>query len=355
MALRFAGIDSYTFVDDLYSINNRSDFDFYLIRDSLAILNRCLPSLVRSVFFVKFLSHCDVLITNFDGGLLRKSKIRFLEHLLLKIAKKSLVVWPYGSDSFVYSQMADHSFRYGIYKSYPEYAKKEVLIRRQINYFVQTADLIIGNIPHHEALPRWDVLTVACYGVDTKEWLPSENYKYYADGHNNVVTILHCPNHRCVKGTDFIIKAVDELKRDGHKVKLKIMEGVKNEEILKEMQMCDIVVAQLLYGYASTEIEGMSLAKPVISNLEFSQYYDAAKNYTYFMECPLVSASPLNLKFKLLELIESPKLRKEIGVRGRGYVEKFHSLEGQGVFWSKVVGSVRSNKTEELSRWFRAL
>ena len=38
------------------------------------------------------------------------------------------------------------------------------------------------------------------------------------------------------------------------------------------MKQCDIVAAEFLYGYASTEIEGMSLEKPVLANLENSHY-----------------------------------------------------------------------------------
>ena len=58
------------------------------------------------------------------------------------------------------------------------------------------------------------------------------------------------------------------------------------------MRNCDILAAQFLYGYALAEIEGKELEKPVISNLENKNYYEPAKNFTYFAECPLVSSNP---------------------------------------------------------------
>lgn len=352
LALRSLGVTSYTFVDELYSINNRSDFDFYLRDLTSPLLKRFSPTLSRCIFFVTFLKNCNVLVTNFDGGLLRYSKLRYVEHFFLKLARKSIVVWPYGSDSFIYSKIADHNFRYGLYQSYPEGAKREAQIQKQIDYFVQHADVVIGNIPHHEALPRWDVLTVACYCVDGEEWKSQNEFKHTTNGRDSVVTILHCPNHRRVKGTEFIIKAVDELKAEGFKIDLKILENVKNSEVLEAMRSCDIVAAQALYGYASTEIEGMSLCKPVISNLNFSAYYDSARNYTYFKDCPLVSASPLDLKERLRELITSPEARKELGKRGRVYVEKYHSLHGQGKFWSRVVECARNKNHKSLDNWW---
>ena len=47
------------------------------------------------------------------------------------------------------------------------------------------------------------------------------------------------------------------------------------------MRQADIVAAQFLYGYASTEIEAMSLAKPVLSNLENKQYYETLRSNSF--------------------------------------------------------------------------
>jgi hypothetical protein len=249
--------------------------------------------------------------------------------------------------------MHDHAFRYGLIKSYPEAAKKDELTRKQIFYFSKHADFVVGNIPHNESCPKWDILTVACYGVDTDEWKPDPNFVHVHDGKNGVVKIVHCPNHRDVKGTRFVVAACDAIFYEGYQIELQIVERKKNEEVREIMKNCDIVAAEFLYGYASNEIEGMSLAKPVLSNLENDYFYSVAKRYTYFKECPIVSTSPENLKDNLLRLITSPTMRQSLGKKGREYVLRYHSLDGQGLMWSKIIRKVCNNSSEDLDDWWK--
>lgn len=175
------------------------------------------------------------------------------------------------------------------------------------------------------------------------------------DYNSKSIKIFHCPNHRDVKGSNFLIEAVQQLKDEGFNTELIIAENVKNEEVREMMKKCDIVAAQFLYGYANTEIEGMSLAKPVLSNLESDYYYQVARRYTYFKKCPIVSTSPEKIKDNLKELISNPVLRKEIGIKGRSYVEKYHSLEGQGKLWGTIIEKVTVNNNVDIENWWKQI
>ena len=97
----------------------------------------------------------------------------------------------------------------------------------------------------------------------------------------------------------------------------------------------------------------LGFEKPVISNLENKNYYESAKNFTYFAECPIVSSNPKNLKSQLKILIESPELRKQIGEKGRSYVKKYHSSEGQGLLWSKIINFINGEIEEGLDDWWK--
>jgi len=346
-ALKGKGYYSETYVDNFYSINNKDDFDYCYFPEGHP--NYFHELFKRYIVYIKIISSYDIFITSFDGCFLRHTPLRFFEHHFWKAGNKKVIVWPYGSDSFVYSRMNDHTFRYGLVKSYPEAAKKDELTQKQIYYFTRYADFIVGNIPHNESCPKWDVLTIACYGVDTEEWKPDPGYDY----NSKSVKIFHCPNHRDVKGSKFLIEAVRQLKDEGFNVELIIAENIKNEEVREMMKKCDIVAAQFLYGYANTEIEGMSLAKPVLSNLESDYYYQAARRYTYFNECPIVSTSPEKIKDNLAELILNPGLRKDIGNKGRRYVERYHSLEGQGKLWSTIIEKVTGNNNADVENWWK--
>ena len=143
------------------------------------------------------------------------------------------------------------------------------------------------------------------------------------------------------------------LKKEGIKIDLIIAENMPYEEIRHHVRNCDILAAQFLYGYALAEIEGMSCEKPVISNLENKNYYEPAKNFTYFAECPLVSSNPKNLKNQLKILIESPRAQKTDWKKGRSYVKKYHSSEGQGLLWSKIINFINGEIEEGLDDWWK--
>jgi glycosyltransferase involved in cell wall biosynthesis len=238
-------------------------------------------------------------------------------------------------------------------KSYPASSKKDNLTKKQINYFTKNADFIVGNIPHNESCPKWDILTIACYGLDTEEWKPSYDYNYKKNAQLEPFKILHCPNHRAVKGTDFLIRACEELIKEGYNIDLQVVEKVSLKELQRKMKDCDIVASQFLYGYATNEIEGMSLAKPVLSNLENDYYYLAARRYTHIIECPILSTSPEKIKENIILLFENPELREELGKKGREYVLRYHSLEGQGLMWSKIINQVLTGSGDSLDEWWK--
>lgn len=61
-----------------------------------------------------------------------------------------------------------------------------------------------------------------------------------------LVESIHTPNHRGFKGTEFLIKAVQELKDEGYKLELILLENKKNAEVLSIMQTADILAEQVL-------------------------------------------------------------------------------------------------------------
>ena len=100
---------------------------------------------------------------------------------------------------------------------------------------------------------------LAHFSIDTDKWKPNSSYK------NNTLKVLHAPNHRKIKGTEFFISAINELKSEGYPIELILLEKVSNEEIKKIMSSVDIVADQLIVGwYAMFALEAMSMEKPVL-------------------------------------------------------------------------------------------
>src|SRR5260370_31447889 len=85
-ALRRVGIESWTSVDTFYPINRAEDFDEYL--ESFWLPVSYLGWVRRYVRFHSLLQRCNVFITCFDGGFLRDTNLRFLEHIFLRLGNK---------------------------------------------------------------------------------------------------------------------------------------------------------------------------------------------------------------------------------------------------------------------------
>jgi glycosyltransferase involved in cell wall biosynthesis len=153
--------------------------------------------------------------------------------------------------------------------------------------------------------------------VDLEYWTPPA-----ADKLKKIITILHAPTNRMKSGTDFIISTVEELKREGYPVDLSLIERQPYEKLKPYYQAGDIFMDKITLGiYGNIAIEGMALKKPVCAfiNEEVVSFYPK--------ELPVVNTSPDNLKQNLKRLIEDERLRKELGEKGRAYVEKYHHVK----------------------------
>ena len=100
----------------------------------------------------------------------------------------------------------------------------------------------------------------------------------------------------------------------------------------------------LFFGHGLNGVEGMASGLPVVSNLEDLEFRDLLNNYTFFAKCPIVSASPSTLTNVLRNLILNPSLRKELGVRGRKYVERWHSADAAKDMFSAVLDFLDGNE-----------
>ena len=58
--------------------------------------------------------------------------------------------------------------------------------------------------------------------LDLQLWIASKNN--LANGYEGEVVIVHAPNHRGFKGTEFIIEAIKKIKESGLKVRLILLE-----------------------------------------------------------------------------------------------------------------------------------
>jgi hypothetical protein len=271
---------------------------------------------------------------------------------LIKLAGKKTVVIPYGGDAYVYRSALDPSLTHGLLMSYPDAARRQARIAAQVEYWCANADAMIPGFIGPDGIGRWDVLIGSQLFLDLSQWEAAGNRRS-ADGTSGIVTICHAPNHRGFKGTEFVVAAVEALKAEGLNVELRLLEGLPNEEVRRVLcEEVDILVEQLVFtGHGMNGLEGLASGLPVISNLENAEILRPFRRWSYFSECPIVSASPETILDTLRTLVLHPHLRGELGRAGRLYVEKYHGLDSSAHLFSEVVEYIQGRRDTLLNMY----
>jgi glycosyltransferase involved in cell wall biosynthesis len=355
-AMAQAGWNSKTLMQDYYaSINRREDFDLYF-----GDLASWLPSNWLKTFFAPLVAHiyvtrnAAIIHIPFSGGPLGVTPLWRLEAPLYRLSGVKAVVIPYGADIYVYSRIPDPSVRHALMISYPTRAREEHSVAQRIAYWSQHADVIVIGYTL-EGIGRWDVPAGNMVCIDTSLWKARSSYSN-ADGRNGRVKIVHAPNHRGAKGTEFLIQAVELLVQEGLDIELVLLERVQNEKVREQMQDADIFADQfVLPGHGLGAIEGMACGLPVMSNLSLNSYSRLFRRYSYLNECPILASHPENLMENLRLLVRNPRLRRELGKAGREYVEKYHSYAAAQYLFGSIYDKLLCGKDVDLMNLFHPL
>jgi glycosyltransferase involved in cell wall biosynthesis len=163
---------------------------------------------------------------------------------------------------------------------------------------------------------------------DAIRWVPDAHvvpngldltkYEPVPPPNNGPPRVVHAPTSRTKKGTEWIVKACEQLP-----VELEIVENTRHDLAIERYKQSDIVVDQLNAGwYGVFALECMALGKPVVTFL-----HDEAVRRTeeaFGVRLPLVPTTKETLAETLAALVESPEERQRIGASSRAYVERVH-------------------------------
>jgi hypothetical protein len=323
-ALNFMGYSSETFVNQLYFITSQFDVICTLPHISSLYLG------ARALFRYK------CLYIYFNGGPFAWTPLRTLEPYLYKAAGIKVLVMPYGGDIQDMALCRNLLFKNAICRDYPGITRKRKTVAYRVDRWSRHADHIISGCDWVDYMWRWDTLCLAHFSVDTDELTPPEGA--YESLNTRTITILHAPNHTAIKGTQFFIKAVEDLKAEGYSVELKLVQKMPNHELRKLIRAADIIADQLVIGcYAMFAIEGMAAGKPVLCYLredlrelyEFAGLIDPG-------EIPLVNCDHQTVKESIRHLLDNLELIPKIGQASRSYVVKHHSIQAIGRMFDKA-------------------
>jgi glycosyltransferase involved in cell wall biosynthesis len=162
-----------------------------------------------------------------------------------------------------------------------------------------------------------------------------EQFPFPDEEPNQRPKVVHAPSQRKLKGSDLIMKAVEELKGEGLDFDFQLVEDKPHSEALALYRRADIVIDQLLIGwYGVVAMEAMAMGKTTIA-------YIRDDLVGYFRNgMPLINANPETITTVLRYAIKDRELRHEIGHRGRLFAERVH--------YSSVVAQAAADMYEGL-------
>jgi glycosyltransferase involved in cell wall biosynthesis len=133
------------------------------------------------------------------------------------------------------------------------------------------------------------------------------------------VIIAHAPTSQTLKGSKYIIKAIQELIDEGYNLEMSLIENRPYHEAISEYAKADIIVDQVLFGwYGQVALEMMALKKPVICYIR-----EDLENHLG-EEIPIINANPRNIKDVIKDQLSQKETWKSLGEKGRAFVEKYH-------------------------------
>lgn len=155
--------------------------------------------------------------------------------------------------------------------------------------------------------------------ISLDEWSP-----VYTQLERRPLRIGHAPSHRKVKGTDLILKALEQLAAEGHEYELVLVEGLPNDQARLKYEQIDVLIDQLHAGwYGGLAVEVMALGKPVMvyirdEDLQFIPLEMKA-------DLPVLRVTLETVKDDLRRLMQMPRDELHaLAQRSRRYVERWH-------------------------------
>lgn len=138
-----------------------------------------------------------------------------------------------------------------------------------------------------------------------------------------IVRIVHSPTNRLYKGTELILKVIEDISKV-RKIHFDLLERVPRTEVLAAKSRADIIIDQVGgkmggTGYGRSGIEALAMGIPVITNMT-KEYND------WLPENPFcVANNEEELRSLLLSLIDNPDKRSAAGKAGKQWVSRYHS------------------------------
>ena len=255
------------------------------------------------------------------------SLVEFRDLAWLKRAGKVIAVTMQGDDARLWGWCREN-FKYTPAKEIDmsTRAENDDIVRCRLREFGRWADVIYSLNPDlmHGMPERSQFFPYA--HPDVTEW----HYRGVDTGTDRPLQIVHAPTNRLIKGTKYLIAALDQLKREGLRFELRLVEDLSNAEARRAYEESDVLVDQLLVGwYGGVAAELMALGKTVVCYLREGDFRFLPQEMAASL--PIINANPDTIAAVLRQIIQMPRTKlAEIGRNSRDWVERWHDPNAIG-------------------------
>lgn len=264
----------------------------------------------REAFLAEAVKHYDIFHFHFGETFIKdRSDLEFL-----KKHGKKLVVQHRGSDVRMLSIARSFDNPYARVKTGRRREEKQIVNKlKSLSKYIDHA--IVAD---HELRPYIHNYYKNIH--ELRQFITLDKFSpQYPLKQNNKPLIVHAPTNHYLKGTEYVLQAIERMRRKGLLFDFQLIEGLTHEEAIRSYRKADIIIDQLLQGsFGVFGLEGMALGKPVICYIR-----DKLKD-KYPSDLPIVSANPATCYDELKQLVRKPDLRHTLGIAGREYVEKYY-------------------------------
>lgn len=143
--------------------------------------------------------------------------------------------------------------------------------------------------------------------------------KYIGLVNQKKLKIIHAPSRRGVKGTQEVLKAINNLKNNNFQFDFELIENLEHEKMIEKIKEADIVIDQLIIGwYGVLSVEAMALGKVTLA-------YIREDLVNKIPNLAIVNVDINTLENTLAELLSNIDKCNQISKESRKFVENYHS------------------------------
>jgi hypothetical protein len=236
-----------------------------------------------------------------------------------KLFRKKTIMWFQGSDIKDIEKREFEIKKMGIKYIHNESVKESDFEKKQKREMIRRVEKYVDHILADREIAQ--LLTKEYIGKDgyDRVHLPFDiNSIKYNNIPNEKILVVHAPSNSQIKGTDCIVRAIGQLKKEGYDFEFRLLENIPNSTVRKTLSEADIAIDQLFaFGPGMFAIEAMAAGCAVLGgNMPQISFYPS--------DLPIIHTDPENIYQNLKMLLEKKEFRQSLAEKGREYVEKYN-------------------------------